>query len=240
MSKQQLQDFLEILDSGDKKQIKVSISSKKSISVSPLSFKQQKSLITTGLDGIAGVMVFVKNLNDIILKNTEEEDLKIYDRVPITLALRKNLSSKKIEKDEHQIDVDDLIAQFKKFDMDEVKVIEGDGFKVYLRIPTLKQENKLLSICIEDLKKIDVDSIGKNISLILSYEIPKFIDSIVFGENTIIFDDLSVSDRTKIMDNLPANVTNTITDYIMKVREYDESLLTFSGVTIDIDSSFFE
>jgi len=240
MSKNQLQDFLDILDKCEDKSLKVNVSSKDHVLVSPLSFKQQKTLITTGLDGITGVMVFVKNLNDIILNNSDDENLKIYDRIPIALALRKKLSDKKIEKDEIKIDVDDLINQFKKFDLDETRQIELDGYSVNLRIPTLKQENKSLSICIEDLKKMDSDNIGKNVALILSYELPKFIDSIMFGDNVIKFDDIPNSEKIKIMDKLPANVTNNITEFILKVREYDESLLTWSGITVDIDSSFFE
>jgi co-chaperonin GroES (HSP10) len=240
MSNNQIQDFLDILDTTDKKLLKVDISSKKTINISPLSFKQQKRLVTTGLDGLAGAMSFIKTLNEIIIENSSEEDLKIYDRLPIVLALRKELSSKKIEKDEIEVDIGDLIKQFKKFNSEETVTIDEKDYQIILRIPTLKQENKLLSICIEDMKKIDSDNISKNISLILSYEIPKFMESITFGDKAINMDGLSISDRTKIMDNLPANVTNKITEFILKVREYDENLLTFNGVTIDIDSSFFE
>jgi hypothetical protein len=239
MSKQ-LQEFLEVLDSSDPKLLNIKISSKKNVSVSPLTFKQQKSLITTGMDGFGGVMVFIKTLNDIILHNSNETDLKIYDRIPIVLALRQDLTSKKIIKDDIEIDVFDLISQFKKFELDESLVIDGDGYSITLKIPTLAQENKLLSTCIEDIKKINDNDIGKNISTILTYEIPKFIDSISFRDNTIVMDNISMSDKIKIMDNLPANITNKITDFILKIREYDEFLLTYNGVTVDIDSSFFE
>ena len=108
--KTNLQDFLDVLDSDDAKPLSVVISSKKKITIKPLSFKQQKALVTSGLDGISGVMSFIKTLNDIILFNSEETDLKIFDRVPIILALRKELSSKKLTQDEVEVDVDDLIC----------------------------------------------------------------------------------------------------------------------------------
>jgi len=240
MSKQQLQDFLDVLDSSESKQLKVKISSKKEILITPLSFKQQKSLVTTGLDGFGGVMTFIKNVNDIILQNSEEENLKIYDRVPILLALRQEMSNKTIKTDEVEIDVSDLLKQFKKFELDLPYPIEGIGYTISLKIPTLKQENRMLSTCIEDIKKLSDSNIGKNVSLILSYEVPKFIDTITFGEKVISMEDLSMSEKIKIIDNLPANVTNQITDFILKVREYDESILTFNGVMVDIDSAFFE
>ena len=238
--KTNLQDFLDVLESDDTKPLSVAVSSKKSITIKPLSFKQQKALVTSGLDGISGVMTFIKTLNDIILYNSGETELKIYDRVPIILALRKELSAKKLTQEEVEVDVEDLIKQFKKIDIVDGGTVEGTGYTVELRIPTLQQENKSLATCIEDMKKIDIDNMGKNVAMILSYEIPKFIDNIKFGDNVIKFDDISTSERVKIMDNLPAKVTNLITDYILKVREYDEQLLTFNGVTIDVDSNFFE
>lgn len=235
----QLQEFLTSLEKENKRLLSINISSKKEISLEPLSFKQQKSLVTTGVDGIVGVMMFIKTLNEIIIQNSSEDDLKIYDRIPIVLALRKEISNKVIEQDDVEINVDDLISQFKVFDSKEEEIIDGGDYKITLKVPTLKQENKLLSVCIEELKKAG-DNIGKNVSLILSYEIPKFIKSIEFGENVIDFESLSIGDKTKILDNLPANITNQISDFILKVREYDESILTFNGITVDIGSSFFE
>ena len=241
MDKKNIADFIDILDSQVSKKIKVKVSSHKdNIELIPLSFKQQKSLISPSVDGISGIMTFIKNLNDVILTNSNKDDLKIYDRIPIVLALRKELSSKKIVKDDVEIDIDDLIKNYKKFDLKEDQEIITDDYKIILKIPSLKYENKKLSMCIEDLKKVDNDNIGKNLSLILSYEIPKFIDSIHFNDNIIKMDELSISDEKKIMDNLPANVTNQITDYILSVRNYDEELLTINGLTVDLDSSLFE
>lgn len=235
----ELKDFLAILEADPKKSVKVETTTKK-ISLNPLTFKQQKSLVTTAMDGIVGVMTFIKNLNDIILYNSSEDDLKIYDRIPVALALRKSFSDKPLIQGEYSVSVDKLTKNFKKYNESEALVVEGEGFKVYLQIPTLRQENKFISSCIEDLKRINSETHGKNISMILSYEIPKFIKSFEFNDNVIEMDSLSTSDKIKIMDNLTASVTNKITDFILKVRAYDEELLTYEGVTYDVDSSFFE
>ena len=235
----QLQDFLNILDTTAKTALKVKVSSKKSVDLQPLSFKQQKLLVTAGLNGVTGAITFLKNLNDIIIHNTDDKELKIYDRVPIVLALRKELTDKKITKNDVEISTDELIANYKPFTLEENGHIDGEGYVINLRIPTLEQDNKFMTTCVEDIKKDD-ENFSKNISLILSYEIPKFIDSIVFGENKLVMDQLTSSERIKIMDNIPANITNKITDFIVKIREYDEELLTVNGVTVDMDSTLFE
>jgi hypothetical protein len=234
-------DFLEVLENEGNSTILVEVSSKKNpIKVKPLSFKQQKTLITSGMNGVVGIMSFMRNLNEIIMNNSELNDLKIYDRIPIILHLRKQISNKKLQKDDVEVSVDQFIDNLKKFDLDESKTIDGKNFTVNLKIPTLKEENSYLAVCIEELKKIDEQNVGKNVSLILSYEIPKFIESIHFGDKTLSMSELTFSEKTKLMDNVPADITNQITDFILKIREFDESLLSHEGTYFDIDYSFFE
>jgi hypothetical protein len=235
----ELKDFLAILESEPLKTNEVVTTTKK-VKLSPLTFKQQKSLVTSGMDGVVGVMSFIKNLNEIIIFNTGEDDLKIYDRIPIALNLRKSLSSKPLTSGESSVSVETLLNNNKLFLNIVNTVVDGGEFKINLRIPTLLEENRILSSCIDELKKISSDNYSKNISTILSYEIPKFIKSFQFGDNEIQMDTLSLSDRVKIMDNIPANITNQITEFIVKIREYDESILTYDGVTYDVDSSLFE
>lgn len=235
----ELKDFLSILESVPLRTTEVMTTTKK-VKLSPLTFKQQKSLVTSGMDGIVGVMNFVKNLNEIIILNTGEDDLKIYDRISLALNLRKSLSSKFLISGDSTVSVDTLLSNIKSFTSDIAPIVDGGQFKINLRIPTLLEENRILTHCIDDLKKISSDNYSKNISTILSYEIPKFIKSFQFGENEIQMDSLSLSDRVKIMDNLPASVTNQITEFIVKIREYDEMILTHEGVIYDVDSSLFE
>jgi len=240
MSKDNLTEFLDVLDKEYSKKIKVETSSKKTIEISPLNFRQQKQLITSGLNGLIGVMQFIKNLNEIILENSGESQLKIYDRIPIILALRKNLFDKPIQIGDTSIKINEAIKNFKKFDAECNKSIEGVGYVVNLKIPTLVEENKFISGCIEEIKKNNIEDIGNNVSIILSYEIPKFIESISYGDKMIDMYSLPSDERNKIINALPATMTNKITEFIVNVREYDEKLLTVDDIVIDIDYTFFE
>lgn len=232
-----IDDFLNILNSETSNNILVNTSTTDGLTIQPLTFKQQKELITTGVNGLEGVMSFIKSLNEIILSNSGTDKLKIYDRIPIALALRKSLSDKKLVDGEVEVGIDEVIANFKKFDLDDTEIVDGGEYEIHLRIPTLKQENKVLAVCIEDLKTNS--DLGKNISLIITHEVPKFIDKITFGSKTVTFDELTNMEKKKLIDKLPAKVTNKISDFIIKVREYDEQLLTVNDVTFSIDSSFF-
>ena len=190
----ELKDFLSILESEPLKKIEVTTTTK-TVALSPLTFKQQKSLVTSGMDGIVGVMTFIKNLNEIIVSNTGEDDLKIYDRIPLALSLRKSLSSKPLVSGESSVSVETLLSNIKPFTNANDFSIDGGEFKINLRIPTILEENRILSFCIDELKKISSDNYSKNISTILSYEITKFIKSFQFGDNQIQMDSLSLGDR---------------------------------------------
>lgn len=235
----ELKDFLSILESEPLKKIEVTTTTK-TVALSPLTFKQQKSLVTSGMDGIVGVMTFIKNLNEIIVSNTGEDDLKIYDRIPLALSLRKSMSPKPLVSGESSVGVETLLSNIKPFTNANDFSIDGGEFKINLRIPTILEENRILSFCIDELKKISSDNYSKNISTILSYEITKFIKSFQFGDNQIQMDSLSLGDRQKVMDNLPANITNQVTEFIVKIREYDEFILTHDGITYEVDSNLFE
>lgn len=239
MSNTSIKSFLSILESQNE-QFKTIDLFGTEVDLKPLSFKQQKLLITSGLNGVAGILSFLKNLNDILIENTSNDTLKVYHKIPLVLHLKKAISNSDIIRNDTTIKIDDIMSNIKPFTQKETDVVDGGGFSINLRIPTLKDENKIISACIEEVKKVTVDDVSKNVSLIMSYELPKFIESIEFGDQTLIFKELSMQDRSKIIDNLPASVTADISNFISNIRKYEEEIMTVDGITIDVDSSFFE
>lgn len=239
MTNTSITSFLSILEAQSQKFKKVDLFDTQ-VELRPLSFKQQKLLITSGLNGVVGVLSFLKILNDILIENTSNENLKVYHKIPLVLHLRNAIGDTDLLRNDTVIKVSDIINNLKPFNHKDTEVIDGNGFSVNLKIPTLKDENKIISACIEEIRKTTADDIGKNVSLIMSYELPKFIESIAFGDETLIFKDLSMGERSKIIDNLPADVAANISNFISKVRQYEEEIMTIDGITVDIDSSFFE
>jgi hypothetical protein len=239
MTNTSIKSFLSILETQSQQFKKIDLFDAE-VELRPLSFKQQKLLITSGLNGVAGVLSFLKILNDILIENTGNEDLKVYHKIPLVLHLKNAISNADLVRNDTVIKMDDIIKNIKPFNQKDTAVVEGNGFSINLKIPTLKDENKIISACIEEIRKTTVDDISKNVSLIMSYELPKFIESITFGTETLIFKELSMSERSKIIDNLPADVTANISNFISIVRQYEEDIMTVDGITVDIDSSFFE
>jgi hypothetical protein len=239
MTNTSIKSFLSILETQSQQFKKIDLFDTE-VELRPLSFKQQKLLITSGLNGVAGVLSFLKILNDILIENTGDNDLKVYHKIPLVLHLKNAISNVDLVRNDTVIKMEDIIKNIKPFNHKDTAVVEGNGFSINLKIPTLKDENKIISACIEEIRKTTVDDISKNVSLIMSYELPKFIESITFGTETLIFKDLTMNERSKIIDNLPADVTANISNFISIVRQYEEDIMTVDGITVDIDSSFFE
>lgn len=238
-SKSTLDDFLDILKDAAEETDSVLVNGV-SLTITPLEFRQQKALVTTGLDGLIGVIGFIYQLNKTILDSTGESELRITDRVQIALHLRRLLTDKPILVDDKEVSITSLIDGITDWDGLDGEEVGTSQFTVKLAIPTLHKENKFLLACMEELKPLQEGGLGENIAAMLAYEIPKFITSIEFGEKTIDFDNINIKEKIKIVNNLPASITAQISEFISKISEYDEKLLTVDDVTVELDSSFFE
>ena len=83
--------FLNKLDKLHDETIEIYVPSlKKKVPTKPLNLKQQKDLISSALDGLKGTLDFNRTLNKIIIENSGLSDLKLYDKLPFIVALRKN------------------------------------------------------------------------------------------------------------------------------------------------------
>lgn len=234
--------FLDKIQGLNDKKIEVfSLSQKKKIDCSPLSFKQQKDLISTIADGSVGALKFQKHINDLILTNTGQ-DLKITDKLPIVLALRVNAIGGDIKFDDVIVDFQQSVKKAEKLKFKDKITIKGD-VTINVEVPTLKQETQVINTLIESIKK-DGDAVAKSVGDIYTYEIAKYITSVEFGEETLKFQDISVRDRIKIVENLPLSLNKQVVDFIQNIRKIENDILVVDVdgevKSFDIDVTFFD
>lgn len=219
------------------------VSSGKKIQIKPLSFKQQKDLISTIADGPLGALKFQKVLNQIVLDNTDNQLLTVVDRLPIVLKLRCDAVGSKVKVGDLTIDLLPALKDSIKLKYTTSKIIKGD-IEISLEIPTLKVESKIIQDCIGTVKGEGSEEFGKNIGSIYTYEIVKYVKSVAFGEDVLDFEFLPIKDRVKIVENLPISLNKKIVEFIQQIKTKEEELLTFEidgkTKTIDIDVAFFD
>ena len=239
-----IKSFLDkIHEIGDKKIEVDFLSTGKSGESIPLTFKQQKDLISTIADGPVGALKFQKILNQIAIDNTGDNLLKSIDRLPIILKLRSNSIGDSIKVGDGEVKIQEILDKiFEKPRIIQSDVILGD-LKVEVQVPLITYENQIIQATIDILKR-DKDELGKNIGNIYTYEIVKYVKSVEFGEDSINFNEIPIKDRVKIVDSLPISLNKRIIEFIQDIKKIENEWLTVEvngeSKTIEIDVSFFD
>ncbi len=238
------QAFLSKLQELKEKTVKVDVVSQgKSVDAFPLSFKQQKLLISTIADGTISSLKFQKYINDIIIENVKHEQLYVVDKLPIVVALRIDSIGDILKTKNGEGSLNEVSVRLKSHSYDMSTVIKGD-VTVNLKVPTIAYESVIIQGVIDILKKSGEKEIGKNIGSIYTYEIVKYIESVKFGEDELKFSDISIKDRANIIDNLPVSVNKDIIAFIQNIKktESDELYITVEGekLQFDVDVTFFD
>jgi hypothetical protein len=240
-----IKNFLDKVDQLKSDNLKVNVISKNSeIDCESLTFKQQKDIISTITEGITGPLKFQKNLNDIIVENTKDKELKVVDKLLIILQLRKDSVGTFVKLKNNKYDVlNDIIEKAKKLSPKLSKSIKG-AISIDLEVPTLISESQVINSCIDSVKKDSEKEVGKSLSDIYTFEIVKYIKTVSIKDDVLNFQDLSVRDRVKIVNNLPLSVNKQIVDFIQDIKQAELDALSFdteSGEsTLEIDVSFFD
>ena len=234
--------FLEKLGKINDDKVKVFLPSlKKTIEVTPLTLKQQKDLISSALDGVKGAFFFNKTLNDIIINNSGNNDLKSYDKLPIIAHLRKHSLGNKVKIDEKIIDLDVAIKNFKTVPLNikDEHIVKLKTLKVYLRVPTLSEENMIFKKGEQDADS-DRSSTREGLGLLYMLELLKYIDKLEIEEEEIEFSKIKIKDRIELVEELPLTMYKGISKYIENMNAYTNEIMTVDETVIPIDVRFFD
>jgi hypothetical protein len=226
-----------------KKDFKIFIpSSKKEVTANQITLKQQKDIISTAVNGVLGALQFTEAINNVINDNIDADNFYTFDRVPALLALRVQSLGDKIKADDGTIV--SLKPSLKKAkDVPAFKLtkkISLDSIKVDLRVPTLKEENVILRKCIQEIDKLKSEDLSEAMGLIYIFELIKTIKAVTLDEETVDFNDLKVIDRVKIIEHLPLDLYNDITEFLLQISSYEKEVLTIGESKITIDASLFD
>ena len=221
-------------------------SNNKELQISPLSLKQQKSIIENGFSSSLSVLFFNVTFFNIIKENFigDIKDLNTLDRVNISLSLRQKISNEYKDEDDNVYNISDVIEKNKEEIVIAPKEVVTENFTFKLKSPNLEIDNKINKILLKKYKnkKLDDGVINLLISDLYVYEMLKFIEEINFGETTInIQDDLDNS--LKFINEINTYELKDILKYINEVRDLELNLSkipkTDSDTNINITADFF-
>ena len=103
----------------------------------------------------------------------------------------------------------------------------------------MKDENILIAKCEQDISNTN-DVLKEEVGLLYIFEILKYINSLVIGEQEIILPEIRINERIRLVEKLPLSLYRGISKFIEEVNNYTNTLLTVDSSTLVIDSTFFD
>lgn len=220
----------------------------------PLSIQQQKDLISTSAIKDLFNTTYIQVMYSILEKNYLSNDilplnnLSVLDKIIISLALKSNINS--VFK---TVNLEELIKTIQTSDFSAFvpQRFESNGITLMCALPSIHTE----FICEQEREKFQTEVIEEQIQYIISEaiinELAKYSNQATIGEQHIIFNNFTFSERKQILNQLPAFILEQALGYILACKQQLENYLTVTladsvdGVVdnnhylIQLDGGFF-
>ena len=221
-------------------------SAKKEMNFKPLSVRQQKDLIKSGLDGALAGITISNIIGEIVLDNAVDKyDFLVTDKLPILLALRKqafgNIFILKEGDEEIEFNLDDILKNELNYSFDnqvEIKLANSDVI-AHVDVIKIRDDIKINEYQLEKLKKNKDEAISETVGSMFIYEIIKFITKILIGTEELDLTTLPIKDRLTVIESVPVTLNNSILEYIQKFRKEEAEYVTINGKVLPIDARLF-
>ena len=225
------------------------------LSFKPLTVKQQKLILSSGVDTEIENLTFSNTMNSIIIENclASSDKIKTTDKPAILLQLRKkavgNTLTVSTQDAEYKIDIEKHIENITNQASNEAKTtfkLDVEGVEIIGGVPDLKTDTKYNKQFTRKIKSGNKNKLNLTdvVGDIYIHEMVKYVKSISIGDNTINIDDsITVEQVVSVFESLPMIISNKIADNIKKMRELEIASLSNEAlpedVQIPIDASIF-
>lgn len=235
------------------------ISAGKSVPFKPLSVKQQKAILSSGVSTKLESLAFTNSVNEIILDCCEDKGMNILitDRNFILIQMRAaslgdNLKVSDDDGKDHEVDLKkhiDICLQ--KFGPESVKsefIVDVDSVSIKCNVPTLQQDTSINKQFTKKAKQVNGDDKRMELTDVIGdlfvYEVIKYINHITIGEAEVDFTSgISIQQTLQVFESMPMKVSGAMTEKIKLMREVSDSVSeteqTPKDVDIPLDASLF-
>jgi hypothetical protein len=221
-------------------------SAKKEMKFKPISVRQQKDLIKSGLDGILSGIIISNVINQVITDNSiEKYDFLVVDKIPVILSLRKQSFGSefvsKQDQNETRYDLDLILSKdlsYTNIGKTELS-LDNVNITVTLDVLTLEEDTKINNFQLDKLKKGKEEDISETVGSLFIYEILKFVTKLEVNKEEVDMKAYSIKDRLSVVENIPAELNNKILEYIQGFRKEEMDYITVDGNTLSIDARLF-
>jgi hypothetical protein len=187
-------------------------------------------------------------INTILIDNqVTSETLHTTDRVPALLELRvATLGSTLVENANSSSSSLDIHSHTKSFKRKKLSsklfthTINQGNFTIACEVPTLELDNRINNDCIRAIsdKLQSEEGLTESVGEVFVFEIIKYISSVTFNDtegesHNIIFSQLNTRQKINVFERLPMMVSVGVSDYITKIREFENKFLQIKAKSDD-------
>jgi len=208
----------------------------RSVHFTPLTITQQTDIISAiGFDGVVSPLTITRAINQIVMDNCIEDNIefKVYDKYHVLLGLRIAAMGDKVENEPTT-----TLSVPKTKMLEDLATIVDEDIEVKCVIPTLSDENKLVTKLITEIKNNNIKDSGELVNLLYIGEIIKFISEVTVGSETVVFNDIQYKDRKEVVKNLPLTINNKVIKLIQDIRTVESECLVIGDKKLTIDQLF--
>jgi len=216
----------------------------RTVSFKPLSLQQQKEILKSGISSeIFNLLEFNVIFNAIIDQNSlEKNNYRLLDKPVIAFALRNKFTSQLLESEDKQIDTKIFID--KKLNVEasafEDFFIEEGLLKITAQAPNIAIDQIVSKMQLGKIKKASNIDLTNIIGEMYVFEVLKYIKTIQIGELQQDMSLLTIEDRLKLIEQLPASIITKLNALIAeKFKNPEEEYLTAEGVKLTLDARLF-
>lgn len=220
------------------------------VNFKPLTVKQQKGILSSGVDTEVENLSFSNTVNEIINENCLQgkKGVRITDRPAIILQLRQkavgNVLKFTSDGKDYTVNIDEKIESIKSIESRRTTFdITVENLKIIGEIPSLVKDSKYNAQFTNTVKS---NKRGAGVRLtdligdIYIHEMVKYVTQIEIDDQSINIDDISVSQAIQIFESLPMTVSLKVSDQIKLLREGENAILQVDDDTqIPFDASLF-
>lgn len=216
----------------------------RTVSFKPLSLQQQKEILKSGISSeIFNLLEFNVIFNAIIDQNSlEKNNYRLLDKPVIAFALRNKFTTQLLESEDKQIDTKIFID--KKLNVEasafEDFFIEEGSLKITAQAPNIAIDQIVSKMQLGKIKKASNIDLTNIIGEMYVFEVLKYIKTIQIGELRQDMSLLTIEDRLKLIEQLPASIITKLNALIAeKFKNPEEEYLTVEGVKLTLDARLF-
>lgn len=216
--------------------------------ISELTMAQQRELLVTVFDPLEAPVKLSNAFNKIVTDCTEiiskdKSEFTLLDKAPLLRELR-DLSigdtfTKTVTDDEGN--EEKIEYKFTKIDYKKISKIKteqelkvNEAVKIILSVPTIDYDTVVNNMLVRNIstykrnaeqKREQLDR-GYVTPLYLMSEILKYIDRIYINDIEYIFNKLSSNEQLRVVNNLPQEFSNKITEFIQTIKNVEDMAFT--------------